>query len=259
MKRIIVNADDFGASVSVNRGIIRAHEEGVVSSTTIMANMPAFRDAVRLAKRVPSLGVGVHCNLIDGKPFVLDSFGRDVVVRAALGLIPQREIEEEFREQFSMVDRVLPVTHADAHQHVGVFPRIRGALMTVAKEFGVRKLRLPLERDVWFSSSLWKLAVVNSQALVTRMYYKREGFLFPEQFFGLLSTGRFGVADFERVVPKVVGTAELCVHPGVKEERVLRGDFLEKSRPLEFAALVDPRMKEILSRYDVSLVHYGDI
>jgi len=72
-KRLIINADDFGLCESVNKGIVEAHTKGVLTSTTIMANMPAADQAVELAKNLPTLGLGVHLNLTAGKPLSKDN------------------------------------------------------------------------------------------------------------------------------------------------------------------------------------------
>ena len=71
MKKIIVNADDFGISKEVNEGIVKGFQDGIISSTTVMANMPEFEEAMNLAKKNSKLGVGVHLNVIDGKALAI--------------------------------------------------------------------------------------------------------------------------------------------------------------------------------------------
>ena len=68
MRLLIVNADDFGLTPGINRAIIEAHTRGIVTSATLMANMPAFYEAVQLAKVHPALGIGLHFNITQGRP-----------------------------------------------------------------------------------------------------------------------------------------------------------------------------------------------
>src|ERR1043165_8189549 len=73
MKRLIVNADDFGLTSGINRAVIEGHCHGIITSTTVMVNMPGFADAARLAREHPSLGVGLHLNITQGQPLALAS------------------------------------------------------------------------------------------------------------------------------------------------------------------------------------------
>jgi chitin disaccharide deacetylase len=261
MKKLIINADDFGASKSINEGIIKGFQKGIITSTTAMANMPHFIDSMKLAKKNPTLGIGVHLNLIDGKGFVLGELSRKVAVKSMLGVIPYKKLVEEFQEQFSRVDKHVEVTHVDTHQHQGVFPNIRRAMIEVAKEYKVKKVRLPTEYylDLTNPSSLWKQALINMNGAITRIKLNQADFVYPKQFFGVSSTGRFNLEYLRKFSLRIKGIAELCVHPGLIEEYVLQGDFLEKSRPIELNALISKEAKEILKNNKVSLISYRDL
>lgn len=176
MRRLIVNADDFGFTTGVNRGIVEAHSRGVVTSSTLMANGPAFSDAVKLAQTVPQLSVGCHVVLIDGQP-VLDSktilslvdrdsdeqdskdrdsenresrparFSDGVVgfaLRALSRRLDARQIEAEATAQIRKIQAAgIVVSHLDTHKHTHLFPQILQPLLRAGAACGVRALRNP--------------------------------------------------------------------------------------------------------------------
>tara|TARA_Y100000310_G_scaffold343459_1_gene451174 strand:+ start:600 stop:1385 length:786 start_codon:yes stop_codon:yes gene_type:complete len=261
MKKLIVNADDFGCSWAVNGGIIQAHEEGIVSSTTAMANMKAFPEAMKLAKKYPSLGVGVHLNIIDGEGLATEHpLGKEFAVKVILGKISRREIEEEFRAQVAAVDKHLEITHLDTHQHQGVFPHIRKAMVSVAKEFKVKKLRLPSEKGFSLNSQLWKKCLIDVFVPATKRLYKKNGLITTQEFYGILNTGGFSVSVLEHFLKQMKDSAEVMVHPGKESSySPLKGDFLVKAKHKELAALVDPGAKDLLKKYNVKLVSYRDL
>ena len=154
MRRLIINADDFGLTAGVNRAIVEAHEKGVVSSATLMANGPAFAQAVSLAQSMPRLGVGCHVVLVDGAPLLpqtqvhslLDRSGnstgdprfREGISRfgalAMLGRLAADEIEAEATAQIRKLQASgIPVTHLDSHKHTHLFPSVLRPLLRAAK------------------------------------------------------------------------------------------------------------------------------
>jgi predicted glycoside hydrolase/deacetylase ChbG (UPF0249 family) len=158
---LIVNADDFGISEGVNRGIAEAHRRGIVTSTTIMANMPAFDHAIQIARGLPGLGVGVHLNITSGYPILSSSqiprlvgpagwfHPLSIVLRQlTLGLPDSAQIEAELGAQ---VERVMAAgitpTHLDSHHHVHVHPALQPIVIRLARRYGVRAIRSTAELD----------------------------------------------------------------------------------------------------------------
>ena len=149
VRRLIINADDFGLTAGVNRAIAEAHDGGVVSSATLMANGPAFDDAVRLARSRPRLGVGCHILLVDGTPLLqseshalLDPDSRKertprfregigkFAALALLGRLNSDEIEAEATAQIHRLQSAgIAVTHLDSHKHTHMFPQVFRALL----------------------------------------------------------------------------------------------------------------------------------
>jgi predicted glycoside hydrolase/deacetylase ChbG (UPF0249 family) len=154
---LIVNADDFGFTSGVNRAIVEAHSRGVVTSSTLMANGPAFEEAAQLAKTLPKLSVGCHVVLIDGRPVLREeqlpsitraSRFRDGLVsfaaRAITGRIHADEITAEATAQIRKIQSSgIAVSHIDTHKHTHLFPKILRPLLRAAGACGIHALRNP--------------------------------------------------------------------------------------------------------------------
>ena len=152
VRRLIVNADDFGLAGSVSTGIIDVYQAGQLSSTTLMVNMPGTEEAVDLAERHPGLGVGLHFNLTEGRPLtdarsLIDSDGAfllrgELIRRSVRGRVEQGEITRELTAQLDrFVSLGLTPTHLDSHQHVHMVPTVFRAMAPVLRE-RVRALRV---------------------------------------------------------------------------------------------------------------------
>jgi len=161
MKRLIVNADDFGFTRGVNIGIVRGFKAGIVTSATIMANGDAFEEAVELTRANPGLGIGCHLAIIGGSPIApasevpslvdragaLPSTLTKLVMKLARDSITSDQIAREFRAQVERVKRAgINITHFDTHKHSHTHPKVMEALAQVAGEFGITRVRNPFER-----------------------------------------------------------------------------------------------------------------
>ena len=156
MRRLIVNADDFGFTSGVNRAIVEAHTRGVVTSSTLMANGPAFAEASLLAKGNPRLSVGCHVVLIDGDPVVdsqqlpsLTAQGhfrdglKTFAARAIAGRMNAEEIRAEATAQIRKIQAAgISVSHVDTHKHTHLFPKILRPVLHAAAECGRCAIRL---------------------------------------------------------------------------------------------------------------------
>ncbi len=160
MRRLIVNADDFGFTSGVNRAIVEAHTRGIVTSSTLMANGPAFSEAAQMAKTLPRLSVGCHVVLIDGEPVLSAEQLRTLTTRtpathfrdglkafaarAITGRIDANEITAEATAQIRQIQSAgIVVSHFDTHKHTHLFPKILRPLLRAASACGVRALRNP--------------------------------------------------------------------------------------------------------------------
>lgn len=284
MKQLIVNADDFGYTRGVNAGIVRAFREGVVTSTTIMANGDAFEEAVKCAQANPELGVGCHLVLVGGKcvaaakyvSSLADSEGRlpsslpSLLSRLSTGSLRPEAIQSELRAQ---VERVMAAglqpTHFDSHKHAHAHPRVMEVVVNVADEFGVRRIRNPFEdmRALLRPSfragvSSWKQRVT---ALVSGMnapgfqrLVNSHGMRTPDHFMGVAATGRLNrQAILSMIVALPDGVTELMCHPGEYDEELEKSPTrLKLERETELKGLTDPDVREAMRQRGVCLINF---
>ncbi|MFY9845127.1 MAG: ChbG/HpnK family deacetylase [Terriglobales bacterium] len=219
VRRLIVNADDFGLTVGVNRAIVETHLGGVVSSATLMANGPAFDDAVTVARSAPKLSVGCHVVLVDGTP-VLPPGALDTLLairsadpekfysslsafaaRAMFGGFDRDHLVAEVTAQIRKIQATgIQVTHLDTHKHAHVFPEILVALLRAARICGVRAIRNPIvpvkalpARLFKGKPHLWKrygqVRMLHTFSRQFRDRTKRAGLLTPDGVIGVIETG----------------------------------------------------------------------
>ena len=285
MKRVIVNADDFGADPSRNDGIVEAVEAGVVSSISILANTPFMAETLGGITRIRSsrISFGAHINLSEGRPlshvsrFLVDgdgTFHGKVVARKILLKKSDRqlekEVEDEVRAQIGfLIGMGVPVSHLDGHQHIHVLPAVLRAVISVAKEFGIRWIRLPEENP----SARMLRAVPEGLFAEGRRFSKASrhlrhlcrttGINTTEHFRGLFLKDRLSLPTLEDTLHEVPeGLTEIMVHPGRRAPSSTMGPFSRFStaaRERELAVLLDPHFKTLLSRYDISVVPFPEV
>lgn len=238
MGALIINADDFGLTSSVNRAIIELNSAGVVTSTSLMARAGATDDAIALALRTPTLGVGCHVVLVDGEPVLppeeiptlIDSrtghFPHSLPTflrRLFSGRIRSAEIEAEISAQIAVLqNRGLRPTHVDTHKHTHVFREVLRPLLRAAGSAGIRAIRNPFEPQ-WSTRATrrahWmRLAQVGALRWLepaSRRIIEDAGFLTTS---GTVAVAGTGILDADtlrsllRALPN--GTWELVTHPG---------------------------------------------
>src|SRR5262245_54007210 len=211
MKRLIVNADDFGFTRGVNESIIRTFQEGILTSTTLMANGDAFQHAVELAIANPKLGVGCHLAAVGGNAIAKENGklasaeGRlpktlsQLIIKLARGEVRSLDIEREFAAQVERVCAAgIKPTHLDTHKHTAVHPAVMQALVRVASDFGISAARFPFETLTASGKGAaaqskgkvyWKQRLVAFATTATARRYKRlmqqQGIKTPDYFCGV--------------------------------------------------------------------------
>jgi hopanoid biosynthesis associated protein HpnK len=267
----VVNADDFGASRSINQAVIRAHQDGILTSASLMVNGDAAAEAVELARQHPSLGVGLHLTLIRSRS-CLDAaalagrVGRrerfsDRPVFAGLRYYFERrrhaDLEREVAAQFERFKSTgLVLDHVNGHLHFHMHPTVVGILLRRAREWGVRAMRLtrdPLWLNLRLSRGHYGYRV--SHALVFRVLgrwigprLRLSGIRCTDRVFGLLQNGRVNLGYLERLIPCLPpGDSELYSHPSLDEFRA------------ELEALIAPRVRALVEEHRVTLARYQDL
>ncbi|MGD0596005.1 MAG: ChbG/HpnK family deacetylase [Sedimentisphaerales bacterium] len=280
-RRLIINADDFGLCESVNKGIVEAHTEGVLISTTIMVNMPAAEQAVDLAKNLPSLGVGVHLNLTAGKPLcqdntvklILDSQGHFALSPGKLALTSlitgkaRAAIETELAFQIQwLIDKGIKPTHLDSHKHIHSFPTIFPIVCRLAKRFGIPAIRYTFEpKQVsqlpWPATdreSRKRASLVRTMAKIN--HWQNPSFFKTDALLGVNHVGKINTV-FMRAVSlyNTASTAELMTHPGYTYDLDVTRTRLVKQREVELEALCSEKTKKFFKDAGIKLIHYGQL
>ncbi len=276
-KRAIINADDFGFSSAVTEGILRAHREGIVTSTTIAANMPAAAEAVGRLAEAPDLGVGVHLNVSQGPP--LSEAGRvlagqdGVMGTSAMGVIrmctlkPWRlgAIEAEFDAQIRWVlDHGIRPTHIDSHRHAHGHPPIFRRVIRLARRYDIPFVRR--HREV-LAGQNWPVGPTKQRRTrrILNMLGRLQPLMARKQLvargtWGVEHTGLIDVAwliQAARCLP--TGVTEIMTHPGCPDDLPDGASRLGQSRPKELAALCDPAARQAFDANDIELIHYGHL
>jgi len=280
-RRLIINADDFGLCESVNKGIVEAHTKGVLTSTTIMANMPATEQAADLAKNLPTLGIGVHLNLTAGKPLcqdssvklILDSQGHFVLSPGKLALASlitgkvRTAIETELASQIQwLIDKGIKPTHLDSHKHIHAFPSIFPIVCRLAKRFSIPAIRYAYEPKqvsqfpwpVTDNESRKRASLVRTMAKINR--WQNPALFRTDALLGVAHVGTINTA-FMRAVSlyNIASTAELMTHPGYTYDLDTAQTRLVKQREVELEALCDEKTKHYFKNANIKLVNYGQL
>lgn len=255
MKRLIINADDFGFTRDVNAGIVHAHLSGVLTSTTLMANGDAFEDAVRLARETPTLDIGAHLVLVQGHSLLngsaLPEGPRELLpVLARGGLNIYAELKAQIEKILAAGIRI---SHLDSHKHTHLVPSVFRTVVKLADEFGIRWVRLPLDSTV----RLGKL----SSTLGSR-YYRRcahgKNVSFTDHFLGFHLTGSLTETTFAEALQHLQdGTTEFMCHPGYLGDELKQARTrLKDSRLRELEALTSPRIRQLITEKDIALAPF---
>ncbi|MHB8632108.1 MAG: carbohydrate deacetylase [Candidatus Limnocylindria bacterium] len=251
MKRLIVNADDFGRTLRVNAGVLRAHRDGIVTATTLMVNAPGTADAARIARAKPSLDVGVHLTLTFGRP-VSDPAAVPSLVEpdgsfpgvpgAFLGTDradPDHAIVE-YRAQFARARELIgrPPTHLDSHHWLHDAPALEGAIVALARETGTAvRPHDDAQRDR-----------LRAAGIATVDRYRRD---FQHE-------GRVDRATIDRILADLGdGVTELGCHPGEADAELARTSTYAAQRVDELATLTDPRTRAAVLRNGITLCDYA--
>lgn len=268
--RLIVNADDFGRSASINAAVIRAHREGILTTTSLMVNEPGCAEAVALARENPELGVGLHLTLLCGCsalpperiPGLVNAERRftDNAAGAGFRYFFNRALREQLRAEIrAQFDRFratgLNLDHVNGHLHLHLHPVVFGILMQDAEILGIQRVRLTFD-PLWLNLRLasGRLSYRLAHALIfhclsarARPALRRRGFRHTGKVFGLLQNALVEEQYVLKLLPRLTGDSELYSHPSLDEFRH------------EFDALVSPRVGEQVQRLGIQLIRYQDL
>lgn len=269
--RLIVNADDFGRSHSINEAVVRAHREGILTTASLMVNEAGCDEAVALAQENPKLGVGLHLTLLCGKsslppekiPGLVNARGEfsSHPVGTGIRYFFKRSLREQLRAeihaQFQKFRATgLPLDHVNGHLHLHLHPTVFRILMEDATALGVQHLRLTrdcLSRSRRMARGHWFYRVSHATiyewlSRCARRPLQQRGIRHAQITFGLLQNARVDEEYILKLLPELpAADSELYSHPSLDEFKH------------EFDALVSPRVKELVGKLGVELIRYRDL
>jgi len=270
-RRLIVNADDFGRSPSINQAVIRAHREGILTTASLMVNEPAAAEAVAMARQNPQLGVGLHLSLACGVPALPPQQIPDLVnsqghfsdnpvatgCRYFFSGKCRRQLPLEIAAQFEKFHATgLPLDHVNGHLNLHLHPVIFAILMENAEKHGIKALRLtndPFRLNARLAGGRWFYRL--SHAFIYRLLSARarpaltqKGIRHTQAVFGLLQNALVDTPYITKLLPRLPpGDSELYSHPSLDQFRN------------EFDALVQPDIKTLAAQLGLQLIRYQDL
>ncbi|MGI4948448.1 MAG: hopanoid biosynthesis-associated protein HpnK [Janthinobacterium lividum] len=261
-RRLIVTADDFGASAAVNEGVVRAHRDGILTAASLMVAGDAAAEAVSLARAMPGLGVGLHLVLVEGRPMLAperipalvgaDGLFRTDMARSAVRMFAdpaaRRQLHDEVEAQFAAFAATgLPLDHVNAHKHFHLHPTIASAVLRIGPRWGMRSVRAPVERGHRGVEAIW--------ARLLQRRLRRVGMLVPDQVIGLRWTGAFTAERMRAALADLPpGLTEIYTHPATDDG--YPGAALGYRYRDELAALTDGLAKAAITRERLPHGHF---
>lgn len=266
---LIVTADDFGLHPAVNEAVERAARHGCLSAASLMVAAPAAADAVRRARELPALRVGLHLVLCDGAavlppvliPDLVDAAGRfgARMVRDGLRFFAlrsvRRQLEAEIHSQFAAFARTgLELDHVNAHKHFHLHPTVLGMMLRIGRDFGLRAVRVP-DEPLWFGLTAGARLRAGTHALLLapwlRLMKQRlgaAGVMHCDRVFGIARSGCMDEGSVLEVLARLPpGSTELYLHPATQGGARISASMHAYRHDAELHALLSPRVRAALA------------
>lgn len=278
MRKIIINADDFGIHESVNLGILYGHTCGAISSATIMATGKAFEHAVALSAENPDLGVGIHLTLVGECPAasldkvssLIDEHGRlprlypQFLRKLIQGSIRLDEVRIELEAQITKVMQAgLKPTHLDSHQHMHVVPGVIDLVIDLARQYQIHAIRIPAEPLLFlggFPATTGRfIGRGGLSILAQKARYKviQKGLKTTNHFYGMLAGGSMTEPYLLEVVQQLpLGVTEIMMHPG-QDDHAMKSQYgWNYNWQAELAAVTGTKLQQILAERKIAVISF---
>jgi predicted glycoside hydrolase/deacetylase ChbG (UPF0249 family) len=271
-KKLIINADDFGASRGVDRGIICAHKKGILTSTSILGNLKNTAKIKKALDGCRRLGKGVHINLTFGQSLsgeisgLTDYTGRfnnnpySIALKISYGFISTKEVKEEISSQIENIKDFCAVDHIDSHQHIHITPSIYPMIERLAKKYGVKFVRIPYQNiNPLFFSRISERVLLNSLSMKMRLSCNNSDYASKIKHFSGFFRGGLNKAVFLNIINNTKkGACELMCHPAFREKSRYFAPGLSEERFNDLRFLVSKQAKIICSK-EVELIKFNDL
>jgi hopanoid biosynthesis associated protein HpnK len=258
LRTVTFSADDFGLTEAVNEGIEKAHRDGILQAASLMVAAPAAADAVRRARTMPSLKVGVHLVVIEGPavlppaaiPDLVNAAGRFPSDQLRLGINyffrprVRRQLEAEIRAQFAAFAATgLPLDHADAHKHMHLHPTVGGMMIRAGRQYGLRRIRVPAEPPAVMARCGTPVGtgprLLYQWTRILRHQARAAGIITNDHCFGLAWSGHMTEHRVRGLLPNLPdGDSEIYFHPAARRDLELQRLMPEYEHEAELAALL---------------------
>jgi chitin disaccharide deacetylase len=283
LKRIIVTGDDFGLALPANEAIVRAHQEGILTTASLMVGAPFAQDAIERAKENPSLRVGLHLTLVEGIPVlppeqvpdIVDANGEFSTHLARAGFkfffYPgiRKQLEAEIRAQFEAFRKTgFALDHVNAHNHMHLHPTILRLILKVGKDYELKAVRLPNEPPMkswkaagtYFASRLASWVFLKPWMKLMKLLLKRAHVQSNDFLFGMTDGGSMTldlVTRFMQNLPE--GVTELCFHPATRRCAEIDRTMPRYHHEEEFLALISMTLRESMQKIGVQTIAFSDL
>lgn len=278
MKHVIFSADDFGMSVEVNEAIEEAHVKGVLSTASLMVAGPAAGDAIKRAKRLPSLKVGLHLVVIEGHATlppcdIPELVGKDGIfpsqqLKMGIDYFFRQTIRRSLRAEIAAQFRAykasgLPLDHANAHKHMHLHPTVGHMLINIGREYNLRAIRVPNEPAYPnYSETPIQMGdtALRYWTQILRFQIKKARMVTTNWCFGLAGSGHMT----EKTVTKLLdnlprGISEIYFHPATEKCAYLNHLMPDYEHQEEFSALCSPQIRNLINKKKIALVTWGNL
>lgn len=276
---LILNADDFGYTPEVNRGIAECAAAGVVTSVSLLPNLPGFADACLRLKRGIPLSLGIHLNFTSGSPILPPAelkpllnnqgvfpgpAGMAYRLVRRVGLLACIEREARAQIEHILMAQPTPVWHLDVHHHLHAVPHLLELLICLAKEYRIPALRTPKERVLWGADRArapWKSLLLSCLGRRGQARITAAGLKTPDALYAtVLTSSRNFTRTLRYVVSRLApGVSEIALHPGYPSPALVRMDSYHRSRRDELRVLLGEEGREILQAPGLRLISYRDL
>lgn len=267
LKRLIVTADDFGASANVNEAIEKAHLDGILTTASLMVAAPEAADAVARAKRLPGLKVGLHVVVVRGRPVLPPAEIPDLVdaageldtnlVRAGVRyfFLPhvRRQLAREIRAQFEGFRATgLDLDHVNAHNHMHLHPSVLGLILEIGREHGLKAVRLPFEPGSGALLAPW--------IGIMKRRLKIAGVACNDYLFGIRDTGHMDAGRLKATIAGLPdGNSEVMLHPATGPWDGMEPEASGFRHADEFRALLDPQVRREVESGGIQLIGFSGL
>jgi predicted glycoside hydrolase/deacetylase ChbG (UPF0249 family) len=275
LRALVVTADDVGLHPGMTRGAVKAHDEGIVTACSVVANGRAFEEAVEILRDRPRLDVGIHWTLVGERPLsppervpsLVDRSGaflrdhRIFTQRYLLGGIAPAEVEAELRRQIErLLATGLRVVHTNSHQHLHVLPRIFEVALRLMEEHRIPFVRIPNDPAVRRASPrALQIGILNGIGRTARRRLEESGSVqAPARTVGILDAGGLTAEKLVRLLKDVEDVTELVCHPGMDDAALAEEYDWGYAWDQETVALCDPRLKEALTKKGIGLRSFSE-